>query len=58
MGSCSKKKSNDENLLGENYDKTQNYSIKEDSTIKVKFQEDYTKMKKFEKNKVMMILSL
>ena len=49
MGCCAKKKSNDENLLGDNYDKTQNYSITEDSTIKVKSQEDYTKMENVEK---------
>ena len=49
MGCCEKKKPNDDNLLGDNYDKTQNYSITEDSTIKVKSQEDYTKMENVEK---------
>ena len=51
MGCCSKKKSlKDENLLKDNYDKTQNYSITEDTNLTVKPEkEGYTKMESMEK---------
>ena len=49
MGCCAKKKSKDGNLLDKHYDKNQNYSITEDSSVHVKSEkETYTKMESVE----------
>ena len=51
MGCCAKKKENkDDNLLNDSYNKDQNYSITEDSSIKVSSNpEAYTKMENVDK---------
>ena len=50
MGCCAKKKPENDKLLQDNYDKTQNYSITEDTNIPVKSQQGgYTKMENVDK---------
>ena len=50
MGCCAKKKPENDKLLQDNYDKTQNYSITKDVNIPVKSQQGgYTKMENVDK---------